>query len=189
MVGLKVKDKTLHILGPWHSNYICSAWVVFTKQKKKMKRKWVMALHEAFCKKELHKVGFPVNVMAGAGLQQQGNHWIGMVIDAPASTIFIGDSQEYLPSPHVISMINWFLECVFPHQFSIKTLASSMQPRNWSCSEYSINMITHHFLLEEYPLPGSTPVKADDHQIHLFHDALKIVENIVGLFLHHSVFA
>ena len=33
------------------------------------------------------------------------SHWIGVVLDAPKSTIYIGDSQQNLPDNQVINML------------------------------------------------------------------------------------
>ena len=126
--------------------------------------------------------------MAGGGPHEKGNYWIGVIIDAPRSMIYLGDSQEYAPDNWVIKMIRWFMQGVFQQDFSIHTLESSVQPGNWSCGEYSINIVAHHFLPETYPLPGSQDVDASDHQTHLFKAALKVIWELVCLHIFLAVF-
>jgi len=101
--------------------------------------------------------------MVWGGLHERENHWIGIVIDAPKSTIYIGNSQQNLPDEQVINMLQWFLKGAFPQDFAIRTLKCSIQPRNWSCGEYSVNMVTHHFDPVQYPLPGPKLVDATAH--------------------------
>jgi len=130
--------------------------------------------------RSLEWLGLAVNVMVGGGPHKQGNHWIGIVIDTPKSTIYIGDSQQNLPDKQVIDMLQWFLKGVFPQDFAIQTLKCSVQHGNWSCGKYSVNMVTHHFDSVQYPLPGPELVDATEHRICLFKAALKLIQELVG---------
>lgn len=179
MVNLRLQDGTSRILSCLNANYIRVSWQDFKKNGIRTKRKWVTRLYEDLLDGTVTTLGFCVNVMAGGGPHEKGNHWIGVVIDAARSIIHVGDSQEYPPHPQVIEMIRWFLQGVSQQVFSIQSLPSSVQPGNWSCGEYSVNMVAHYFLPDIYRFPGSRDIDATEHRIGLFKDAVDIIRQLV----------
>jgi len=180
MLNVHLSEKKSRILLCLGSNFIWCAWQFFKSDGVWLRRKWISRLYEEFKGGSLEWLGLAVNVMLGGSPHEQGNHWIGIVIDAPKSTIYIGDSQQNLPDNQVIDMLQWFLKGAFPQDFTIWTLKCSVQPGNWSCGEYSVNIVTHHFNPEQYPLPGPELADAIEHWIHLFKAALKPIWELAG---------
>jgi hypothetical protein len=181
MVNLHLKDTNSRMLSTLRSNSIRQSWQAFKKTGTQTPKKWVTRLYHEFLDGRLELLGFCINVMAGGAPHEKGNHWIGAIVDAPRSMIFLSDSLHNAPDNRVIDMITWFVQGVFQQDFTIHTLETSVQPGNWSCGEYSVNMVAHHFLPEMYPLPGSKDVDAADHRSRLFKAALKLLQQLVSL--------
>ena len=93
-----------------------------------MKCKWVSQLQDDFQVGLLKHLAFPINVLAGGGPQEQGNHWIGTVIDLEASTIAIGDSLGNPANSTIVKMLKWFVKHISPVKFSIRKLLTHIQP-------------------------------------------------------------
>jgi hypothetical protein len=175
MVTLDLSDPHSRILTSWASNFIRTAWDSFNQDGFRITRNWVSELYQELANGRVRALGVCFNVMAGGGAQEQGNHWIGVVIDTRTSTIHIGDSLDNPPDDGVVRMIKWFLNPVFPCEFAVCNLKCSLQPGNWSCGDYAINMIAHYFMPEKYPLAGSEVEDAITHRTKLFRAALKIL--------------
>ena len=179
MVNMDLKGTRSRMLTSYASNYIRSSWHEFQRGGTRAERRWIHQIYEDFKSGELEQLGICVHVLAGAGPHTQGNHWIGVVIDARTSTISFGDSLYTEPHNEVVTMTRWFLEPAFQHVFSIDRLPSSRQPGNWSCGDYSVNMVAHNLLPDRYPLVGSRETDAMEHRIHLFRRALTMVQDLV----------
>ena len=182
MVNLDLSGGTSYILTSLSSNFIRSAWHIFKRDGFRITRNWVTKLYDSFKAGDLERLGLCVNVIAGGGPHEQGNHWVGVVIDAPASTIYLGDSLGNPPDDEVLNMVKWFLTGVFTHNFSVRPLQSPIQPVNWSCGDFAVNMIAHQLLPEKYPLHGTHVDDAVCHRTQLFHRAFKTIRELVCLF-------
>jgi hypothetical protein len=187
MINQELEDPTSLILTSWSSSFIRSAWHTYSNTGLRLTRPWITKLYEDFARGSLTRLGLCVNVIAGGCPSERGNHWIGVVIDACLSTIYIGDS---LGNPHdeaVIHMIKWFLAPVFSRDFAVRSLAYSIQPGTWSCGDYSVNMIAHHFNPEKYPLIGDKDKDAVEHRMQLFHAAFNTLRELVCIILNRQV--
>ena len=175
MVNLDLLDPHSRILTSWASNFIRTAWDSFNRDGFRITRTWVRELYQELADGQVQALGICVNVMAGGGAQEQGNHWIGVVVDTQTSTIYIGDSLDHPSDDGVVGMVKWFLNPVFSRDFSVRNLECSLQPGNWSCGDYTVNMIAHYFMPEKYPLAGCEVEDAITHRTNLFRAALKIL--------------
>ena len=180
MLNVHLSEQKSCMLSCLGSNFIWHAWQSFQSDRVWLRRNWISRLYDDFKGGSLEWLGLAVNVMVGGSSHKWGNHWISVVIDTPKFTIYIGDSQKNLPDKQVIDMLQWFLKGAFPQDFAIRTLKCSVQPRNWSCGEYSVNIVTHHFDPVQYPLLGPELADATEHWIRLFKAALKLIRELVG---------
>jgi len=119
MLNVHLSEKKSRMLSCLGSNFIRCAWQSFQSDGVWLRRNWISRLFDEFKGGSLEQLGLAVNVMVGGGPHEQGNHWIGVVIDAPKSTIYIGDSQQNLPDEQVIDVLQWFLKGAFPQDFAI----------------------------------------------------------------------
>jgi Ulp1 protease family, C-terminal catalytic domain len=179
MVNLDLSNTTSRIMSAFASNGIRTAWQDFKRDPTVKTRKWIRQMNEDFREGRLHRLGLTLNVMAGGGPNAQGNHWIGIVIDAHTSTIYIGDSLDNPPHSEVVAMIKWFVHRSFNHDFTIRNPKISTQPVSWSCGDYAVNMVAHNLLPQIYPLAGPDPDDPIRHRSHLFHAAFAKVQELV----------
>jgi len=119
MLNVHLSEKKSRMLSCLGSNFIQHAWQSFQSDGVQLRRNWISRLFDEFKDGSLEWLGLAVNVMVGGGLHERGNHWISVVIDAPKSMIYIGDSQQNLPDEQVIDMLQWFLKGAFPQDFMI----------------------------------------------------------------------
>ena len=180
MVDTDLKGTRAHMLTSYGSNFIRASWHQFQRAGTWPARQWISNIYEDFKSGALECLGLCVHVLAGAGPHAQGNHWIGIVINARKSTILIGDSLNMDPHPDVIKMLKWFLAPAVQGSFSTLRLQSSPQPGTWSCGDYAVNMVAHYLLPDAYPLVGSLADDAIEHRRQLFRRALKVVKELVS---------
>jgi len=110
MLNIHLSEKKSCMLSCLRSNFIWHAWQSFQSDGVWLRRNWISRLYNKFKGRSLEWLGLAVNVMVGGGPHKQENHWIGIVIDALKSTIYIAHSQQNLPDKQVIDMLQWFLK-------------------------------------------------------------------------------
>ena len=111
----------------------------------------------------LTTVGCCFNVDLENGIPSKGrtgNHWVATVLDIPTQTIWYGDSLDHPPHQSVLEHLRLWMHTTFPMTFRVHILQHHLQPGDWMCGDYAINMIAHYLLPEKYPLVGPTHADA-----------------------------
>jgi Ulp1 protease family, C-terminal catalytic domain len=142
---------------------------------------WLNSPRDALRSGKLQQVGFCVYIESGRGLpmtQQQGNHWVAVVIDGRNRRILFGDSQGYSPHASILDMLRWWLRPAFEEEFSIHSLRYNKQSGSWSCADRAVNMVAHHFAPEIFSLMGDTLLDEVQNRIELL---VRIVQEIRSL--------
>jgi hypothetical protein len=118
--------------------------------------RWPGTLREKLKTGEYKRLGLLFFVNQSLGLtpkQDDGNHWIGVVIDGETKKILLGDSLRGTPTEGVISVVRRWLGLSFGSDthFIQTSLHSRYQPDFWSCGDHAFTMVAHHLAPSLFP--------------------------------------
>ena len=109
----------------------------------------------------------------GLLINLKNTHWITVVVKYDSAEVLYGDSLGHHPDPHVMEVLNWWIQQHSDRSFEWRALDIARQDNEFSCGILSWNALAHHVLPDMYPLSGSSRHEVDGQRLTVFVDLVQ----------------
>lgn len=150
---IRPADTTLTILPMVYTQKIMTTFRNGKRYQKRHSETFLHDLGDRLADGTLSTVGCVVHI--------DGNHWVAVVIDMRAKTLFYGDSldassgargyKQTLGGREVPQALCWWLGQHGISKMDIDRLPTTIQVDGYSCGLMACNAVAHHFLPKQHP--------------------------------------